>query len=74
LSPFLSALGNCKNRTLTQRILEKVFSPLLENNITPDDASKEDDTDDSSPEINYDPKRGKWVDGGKLPPKTQKEI
>lgn len=68
-------MGLCKNRTLTQRILEKVFSPLLENNITPDNAPSEDDTDESSSEINYDPNRGtKWVDGGKLPPKTQKEI
>lgn len=25
-------------------------------------------------EINYDPKKGKFIDGGKLPPKTQKEI
>ncbi len=74
LSPFLAALGSCKNRTLNQRILEKVFSPLLENNITPENASSEDDTDDSSSEINYDPKLGKYVDGGKLPPKTQKEI
>lgn len=36
LSPFLNALGNCKNRTLRERIIEKVFEPLLENNVTPD--------------------------------------
>ncbi len=74
LSPFLYALGNCRNRTITQRILEKVFHPLLDNNVTPADESSENDTDESSSEINYDPKKGKWVDGGKLPPKTQKEI
>jgi hypothetical protein len=66
LSPFLQALGTCKNRTLTQRVIEKVFEPLR---------SDENETDDSSSEINYDPQKGtKWVDGGKLPPKTQKEI
>jgi len=36
-----------------------------------DDSS---DTQEDEP-VNYDPKKGKkWVDGGKLPPKTQKEI
>ena len=75
LSSFLHALGNCKNRTLRERIIEKVFEPLLENNVTPDNKdSSEGETDDSSSEINYDPKKGKYVDGGKLPPKTQKEI
>jgi hypothetical protein len=76
LSPFLQALGTCKNRTLTQRVIEKVFEPLLDNNVTPENkSSDENETDDSSSEINYDPQKGtKWVDGGKLPPKTQKEI
>jgi hypothetical protein len=47
LNPFLWAVGNCKNKTLVARIVEKVFHPLLENNVTP---SKEDegDTDESS--------------------------
>lgn len=74
LHPFLYALGNCRNKTLTQRILEKVFTPLLDNNVTPVDENSENETDESSTDINYDPKKGKWVDGGKLPPKTQKEI
>ena len=77
LEPFLVTLGNCKNNILLQRLLEKVFGPLLENNTTPDsdDNSSNDETDDNSAEINYDPMRGKkWVDGGKLPPKTFKEI
>jgi hypothetical protein len=69
LSPFLSTVGNCKNKTLVARIVEKVFYPLLENNITPKGES-EGETDESSSEVNYDPKKGKWIDGGKLPPKT----
>ncbi len=74
LSPFLHALANCKNRTIKERIVEKIFEPLLENNVTPDNKESEGETDDSSSEVNYDPKKGKYVDGGKLPPKTQKEI
>ena len=74
LSPFLHALGTCRNRTLRERIVEKVFDPLLENNVTPDNKESDGETDDSSSEVNYDPKLGKYVDGGKLPPKTQKEI
>ena len=76
LQPFLLTFATCRNNILLKRIEEKIFSPLMENNITPqgDGNSASDDTDDSSSEINYDPKKGKWVDGGKLPPKTQKEI
>jgi hypothetical protein len=76
LSPFLKALGTCRNRILLTRIQEKIFWPILENNATPESGESEaEETDDSSTEINYDPKRGKkWVDGGKLPPKTQKEV
>lgn len=75
LEPFLQTLGVCRNTTLIQRIVEKIFDPILENNVTPEAQQAEnEDTDDSSAEVNYDPKKGKWVDGGKLPPKTQKEI
>ena len=38
------------------------------------DPTDQEDTDESSTEINYDPKKGKWVDGGKLHPKTFKEV
>ena len=75
LQPFLHTLGNCKNRIMLNRIVEKVFGPVLENNVTPSNEDEGDeDTEDSSSEINYDPKKGKWVDGGKLHPKTQKEV
>jgi ribosomal RNA-processing protein 1 len=75
LEPFLQSLGTCRNKILLQRITEKVFAPMLENNVTPTgDTSSNEDTDDGSQEVNYDPKKGKWVDGGKLPPKTQKEV
>jgi hypothetical protein len=75
LQPFLHSLANLKSNIVLQRIEDKVFGPLLENNVTPDNKSDgEEDTDDSSSEINYDPKRGRWVDGGKLHPKTYEEV
>lgn len=75
LEPFLHAFANAKNHILLDRLEEKVFAPLLDNNITPENKSDDEDTDDSSSEINYDPKAGKkWVDGGKLHPKTFKEV
>ena len=47
--------------------------PLLENNVTVTEEPKSESSD-SDEEINYDPAKGKWVDGGKLHPRTQKEI
>lgn len=35
LDPFLLSLSTCENVILVQRIKEKIFLPLLENNITP---------------------------------------
>jgi hypothetical protein len=75
LEPFLFAVANCRNKILVQRIIERIFSPILENNITIlNDEDSENKDEDQNEEINYDPKLGKWVDGGKLPPKTFKEI
>lgn len=75
LEPFLHTMANMKNTILLDRLEEKIFSPLLDNNITPANKSDDEDTDESSSEINYDPKAGKyWVDGGKLHPKTFKEV
>ena len=34
LEPFLFSLARCRNRILAGRIKEKIFLPLLENNIT----------------------------------------
>jgi hypothetical protein len=70
LEPFLHAVAHCSNKILINRIIERIFTPLLENNVT-----QSAETTESEEEIeNYDPKRGKYIDGGKLPPKTQKEI
>jgi len=53
-------------------MIERVFEPLLENNITQLEASDSDEEEEQV--VNYDPKNGKYVDGGKLNPKTQREI
>jgi hypothetical protein len=67
LEPFLHALANCRNKILVNRVIEKVFEPLLENNITILETS---DSDEEEEVVNYDPKLGKYIDGGKLNPKT----
>lgn len=43
--------------------------PLLENNVTEEEKSDESQEEDYE-NINYDPQLGKWVDGGKLHPRT----
>jgi len=64
------ALSNCRNRILVQRIIDKIFIPLLENNVTSSQESEKEDESEEEEEINYDKNRGKWVDGGKLHPRT----
>ena len=74
LDPFLSGLANCRHRILVQRIKDKIFLPLLENNITPtikESDSSEDENEDSK--IN-DKKEFEWADGGKMSKKTVKEV
>ena len=69
LDPFLRALGKLTNGELKERITSSIFNPLLENNKT----MKEESSDDEEAMA----KKEKWhrtVDGGKLPPKTEKEI
>ena len=60
LEPFLFAVANSRNNILVQRIKEKVFWPLLENNITPVIEDEEEEGEEDS----------KQIDGGKLNPKT----
>jgi hypothetical protein len=67
LEPFLHAVANGRNKILIQRIIEKVLTPLLENNVTQHDKSSEDEEEEV---VNYDPKKGKYIDGGKMNPKT----
>jgi hypothetical protein len=43
------------------------LTPLLENNVTQHDKSSEDEEEEV---VNYDPKKGKYIDGGKMNPKT----
>lgn len=66
LEPFLYSVAHCKSRILIERIIEKIFTPLLENNVTEEVHESEESEEE---EINYDPKKGKWIDGGKMNPK-----
>jgi hypothetical protein len=76
LAPYLYSLANCRNRQLVLRIVEKIMTPILENNITipEQDSDEEEDAKNAEP-INWDKNKGDtWVDGGKLPPKTFREL
>ncbi len=74
LEPFLQSLSQCENVILTQRIKDKIFLPLLENNITPlvDEEDQVVPVQKEEPKLNGEPP--KWIDGGKLKASTQKEI
>ena len=43
LDPFLKAMGQISNGELKERIIEKVFHPILENNKTVIEESSEDE-------------------------------
>lgn len=71
LEPFLYGLANCKNRIIINRIIEKVFEPLLENNVT--NHAESSDSEDETTGF-YDHAKGKFIDGGKMNPRTRKEV
>jgi hypothetical protein len=68
LQPILDSMGLIPNGELKERIVEKVFTPLMENNKT----EREESSDEE--EMAKKEKHHRYVDGGKLPPKTQREI
>jgi len=55
LEPFLHAVGNCRNKILIQRIIDKIFLPLLENNVTDEDNKSEQSNEEDYKNLNYDP-------------------
>lgn len=67
LSPFLGSLALISNGELKERIIDQIFNPLLENNKTVQESDDEE-------ELEKREKHHRLVDGGKLPPKTVKEI
>jgi len=54
---------------LRERIVERVFNPILENNQT----QKEPESDEEE-QMKKKERHHRLVDGGKMPPKTEKEI
>lgn len=67
LEPFLFAVANCRNKILVQRIIDRIFLPILENNVTVEQINSEGEEE----EIDY---ARKWVDGGKMSKKTEREV
>eukprot|EP00352_Strombidinopsis_acuminata_P001345 CAMPEP_0176346962 /NCGR_PEP_ID=MMETSP0126-20121128/6655_1 /TAXON_ID=141414 ORGANISM="Strombidinopsis acuminatum, Strain SPMC142" /NCGR_SAMPLE_ID=MMETSP0126 /ASSEMBLY_ACC=CAM_ASM_000229 /LENGTH=124 /DNA_ID=CAMNT_0017694809 /DNA_START=735 /DNA_END=1109 /DNA_ORIENTATION=+ len=57
------------NTILNERIAEKVILPILENNVVEDSDSEEDLS-----ALNPQQPDGTWLDGGKLHPRTQREV
>ena len=70
LEPFLMTLSTCQTKETRDRINEKIFHPLLENNVT----VREVDSEEERVELEKREHYHRHVDGGKLPPKTVKEI
>ena len=68
IDPFLKALGKIHSGELKERILSQVFHPLLENNKTKEETSSDEE------ELEKQEKYHRYVDGGKMPPKTVKEV
>ena len=62
--PFLKSLAAIENAALKERIIERVFNPLLENNKTIVDPS--DDEEEMAKKEHYH----RHVDGGKMNPRT----
>jgi hypothetical protein len=69
LDPFLNGLANCRHRILVQRIKDKIFFPLLENNITPTIKDSDSSDNEEDNKIN-DKKDFEWGDGGRMSKKT----
>ena len=67
LQPFLGSLALISNGELKERIIDQIFNPLLENNKTVTESDDEE-------ELAKREKHHRLVDGGKLPPRTVKEI
>ena len=70
LQPFLRNLAQLPSCELRERLIDKVFYPVLENNTT----EKAPESEDEEEVMKRKEKHHRTVDGGKLPPKTQKEI
>jgi hypothetical protein len=68
LDPYLASLALISNGELKERIIDQIFNPLLENNKTIQEVSEDEE------EMARKEKHHRLVDGGKLPPKTVKEI
>jgi hypothetical protein len=69
----LHSLSKCESRVLLNRIKEKILLPLLENNITLEQSETDEDNKEDEIKLNGNGEP-KWIDGGKLSAKTQREI
>lgn len=71
LDPFMVTVARSNSEVLKMRIIEKVFLPLLESNVTVPDS--DDDTSESEKEESEEEDLA-LVDGGKLSRRTRKAV
>ena len=69
LKPFMKALAQSKSQSLKERIIEHVFDPLLESNVTQPDSDDESDEAETSEEEDLTK-----VDGGKLSKRSRQKV
>lgn len=73
LDPFMVTISRSNSEVLKMRIIEKVFLPLLESNVTVPDS--DDDTSDSDKEEQESEEEDlALVDGGKMSRRTRKAV
>lgn len=66
----MKALSSLQNKEVKDRIVDKIFNPLLENNKTLPEPSSGEEEEEMAKQEHYH----RHVDGGKIHPRTVKEI
>lgn len=68
LKPFLSALALSPLHVVKERIVDRIFDPLLESNVTAPDS------DETSDEVESEEENLAHVDGGKMSKRSRKAV
>ena len=64
IQPFLSALAKTPHHVLKERIVDRIFDPILESNVTRPDSDESDSEEENLA----------LVDGGKMSKKSRKAV
>jgi hypothetical protein len=69
LHPFLKSLAAIQSKEIKERLMENIFRPLLENNKTIPEPTSSDEEEMIKKDHYH-----RHVDGGKMNPRTVREI